>query len=70
VPKVIAELLGWLLLALPDVAAVDHHVMSIRNAINADGTEGKGFYVHCAPPPVFGGQDLTETCTEVCKNRW
>jgi hypothetical protein len=36
----VTELFGWLLLALADLSAVDHHVVFIGNAIDPDGTEG------------------------------
>jgi hypothetical protein len=39
VSKVIAKLLGRLLLALPNLAAVDHHVVIIGGAIDPNGSE-------------------------------
>ena len=39
----VAELFGRLLLALPDLPAVDHHVMLVGNAVDADQAERKRF---------------------------
>jgi len=41
VSKGIAELLGRLLLAFANLAAVDHHVVFIRNVIDPNGSEGE-----------------------------
>jgi len=36
----VTELFGWLLLSLADLSAVDHYVVFVSDAIDADRTEG------------------------------
>ena len=61
----LAKLLGWLLLALADLAAVDHHIVFVRDAVYPDRTEGTLLEAHGDPPPVvyprlFGGHASAE----------
>jgi len=35
-PKGVAKLFGWLLLSLADLAAVDHHIVFVRDAVYPD----------------------------------
>ena len=48
--KLVPELLGRFLLPLADVAAVNHHVVLVGDAVNPDGTEGKLVEAHRCPP--------------------
>jgi hypothetical protein len=41
-----AELFGFFLFALADVAPVDHDIMLVSRPIDADRTKGKCFEVH------------------------
>ena len=45
----VAKLFGWLLVALADLAAIDHDVVLVRDAVNTDRTKGKRFDAHGSP---------------------
>jgi hypothetical protein len=48
-PKASRKLFVWLLVALADLAAMDHHVVLVRDAVDTDRTEGKRFDPHGWP---------------------
>src|ERR1035438_3170406 len=51
--KLVAELFRRFLLALADLAAVNHHVVVAGDAIDPDGTEGKLVEAHRCTPRMF-----------------
>src|SRR6266699_6758310 len=50
VPKVIAEFLGRLLLAVADLPAVDDHIVLVGAVVDAEGAKGEIIEVHLRPP--------------------
>ena len=55
--KVVPELLGGLLPALPNLSTVNHNVMFVGGVINAHRTKGKIFELH---PDLHWGEELEE----------
>ena len=45
-PELAVELFGWFSLPLTDLAAVNHHIVLVGDAINPDVTKGKLVEAH------------------------
>jgi hypothetical protein len=54
VPKGVAKLFGWLLLALVNLSAVDHYIMLVRDSVNADRAKRKRFDAHAHLRRYYG----------------
>jgi hypothetical protein len=52
VPELLAKPLGRLFLAFANLAAINHHVVLARHAIDTNRTEGKIFEMHTHLQPL------------------